>query len=170
MGLIRRAHGAGFTLIELMITIAIMALLLLAALPFTRDWVDSNRQMQARHLMWEAMAQTRALALRNPQQVTGDAIAARLLRDQRSLQVLRADSDDVLWSGQLPRDAEFRFSGATDFSGAESLEASGDDFSCVAFGNRGQRLSAASGCASGASHTRIAIGLNAQDPLYVDLL
>jgi len=59
-------RAAGFTLIELMVTVAIMAVLALAGMPFAKSWMESNRQMQARNLLWEGIAQSRAVALRNP--------------------------------------------------------------------------------------------------------
>ena len=164
----RRAMG--FSLIELMVTLAVMAILALASMPFARQWVDSNRQMQARNLLWEAVSQTRALALRNPEHVTGSAIAARLQQQDRSLRVLRGAGNEVLWQGELPRGGDYRLAGADDYADADALQASANVLSCVAFDNRGQRLPAAASCSSGTTHSRIAIGMNSQDPLYVDLL
>lgn len=161
---------AGFSLVELMVTLAVMAVLAAAGTPFAREWIDSNRQMQARNLMWEAVSQARSLALRNPAQATTGAVSARLQRDDRALQVLRADGTEVLWRGELPRNVQIKLTGAADFADADALSAAADDLACVAFGNRGQRLPAASSCLSGGSHQRLAIGLNNQDPLYVDLL
>ncbi|MCD9088309.1 prepilin-type N-terminal cleavage/methylation domain-containing protein [Stenotrophomonas sp. SY1] len=160
---------AGFSLVELMVTLAVIAVLAAAGTPFARSWIDSNRQMQARNVMWEAVSQTRAIALRNPGQVAGDDASARLQRDGRTLQVLNTD-DAVLWTGQLPANAAIKHIDATDFSDAAALQASADELSCVAFGNRGQRLPAAAGCSSAAGSYRLAIGLNDQEPLYVDLL
>jgi prepilin-type N-terminal cleavage/methylation domain-containing protein len=161
---------AGFSLVELMVTFAVMAVLALAAMPFARGWIDGNRQMQARNLMWEAVSQTRALALRNPENVGLDAVSARLVRDGRTLSVLRADGNEVAWSGQLPRSADIKLTGNNDFDDAQALQASADDLACVAFGNRGQRLPLAAACTSGITLHRLAIGMNRQDPLYVDLL
>ncbi|MNV88784.1 hypothetical protein D3C71_1830180 [compost metagenome] len=84
--------------------------------------------------------------------------------------MLRADGAEVLWRGELPRDVQIKLTGTADFADAEALSAAADDLACVAFGNRGQRLPAAASCPSGGSHQRLAIGLNNQDPLYVDLL
>lgn len=160
----------GFSLVELMVTLAVMAVLAAAGTPFALEWIDSNRQMQARNLLWEAVSQTRALALRNPAQVTGGAVSARLQRDDRTLQVLRADGSQVLWTGTLPRGGVYRLAGVDGYADAEALQAASDGLSCLAFDNRGHRLATASGCTSGAGHSRIAIGMNSQDPLYVDLL
>lgn len=163
-------RATGFSLIELMVTLAVMAVLALAGMPFTLQWIDSNRQMQARNLLWEAVSQTRSLALRNPEHVTGAAVSARLQHSGRSLQVLRGAGNEVLWQGELPRGGEYRLTGADDYADADALQASGELMSCVAFDNRGQRLPGAASCSSAATHSRIAIGMNSQDPLYVDLL
>ncbi|MGE8232192.1 MAG: pilus assembly FimT family protein [Stenotrophomonas sp.] len=163
-------RATGFSLIELMVTLAVMAVLALASMPFARQWIDSNRQMQARNLLWEAVSQTRSLALRNPEHVIGAATSARLQRSERSLQVLRGDGNEVLWQGELPRGGEYRLTGGDDYADAEALQAAADQLSCVAFDNRGQRLPGAASCSSGATHSRIAVGMNSQDPLYVDLL
>lgn len=56
----------GFTLIELVVTLAIMALLLFMAVPLATDWTYSARTLQARGTLVEGFAQAKALALRNP--------------------------------------------------------------------------------------------------------
>lgn len=61
-----RRRARGFTLVELMITLAIMALILMAGMPFAVQWVDNNRQLQARGALWEATGEARARAMRNP--------------------------------------------------------------------------------------------------------
>lgn len=163
----------GFTLIELMIGVAIMAMLLLLAMPFTRDWIDSNRQLQARSVLWEAIAHARAIALRNPSGVADSAmLASSLQRNGTLLQVTAADSDAVLWSGNVPDSAVLKLAGTSDFADVASFNGSPNEaFACLAFNSRGQHLAAAHGCLqSNTTLSRIAIGLNDQDPLYVDML
>ncbi|WP_449467847.1 pilus assembly FimT family protein [Stenotrophomonas humi] len=161
---------AGFSLVELMVTLAVMAVLAATGTPFAREWIDSNRQIQARNVMWEAVSQARSLALRNPTRAITGAVSARLQRDGRALQVLRGDGTEVLWRGELPRNVQIKLTGAVDFADADDLSVAANDLACVAFGSRGQRLPAAGGCPSGVSHQRLAIGLHNQGPLYVDLL
>lgn len=38
-------RAAGFTLVELMVTLAIMAVLAAAGTPFALSWMESNRQV-----------------------------------------------------------------------------------------------------------------------------
>lgn len=156
------ARQAGFSLVELMVTLAVMAVLAAAGTPFALSWIDSNRQMQARNLMWEAVSQVRAQALRNSGQVVLGQAAAQLQLSGNTLQVVRAGSNDVVWTGDLPSGARAKMVSASGDAG--------DTLSCVAFSNRGLRLPAASGCTTGAEQSRIAIGLGNQDPLHVDLL
>lgn len=155
-------HRAGFTLIELMVVLAIMAVLLAAGIPYTRAWVDSNRQMQARNVLWEAVTQARTLAMRNPDGVDAAATAASLKLDGAKVQVFVTDKATPAWSGSLPANATVKLLDTTGTTGAA--------LTCVAFNNRGHRLSGAAGCGTNATQTRLAIGLRTQDPLYVDLL
>lgn len=160
-------RASGFSLIELMVTLAVLAVLAAAGTPFARSWMDSNRQLQARNLMWEGISQARAIALRNPAEVkvAGQA-AAKLQRSDNLLQVVSADGDEVLWkSASLPGGATSKFNLATAAGAADS-----NDWSCVAFDNRGHRVTTGVACAIAAEKSRIAVGFNGQDLLYVDLL
>ena len=71
----------GFTLIELMVTLAIMAMLLLMAAPLAADWVHGARTLQARGTLVQGFENAKALALRNPcadPNATGTPAAAAL--------------------------------------------------------------------------------------------
>lgn len=162
----------GVTLIELMIGLAIMALLLLAALPFGARWAQGNRQMQARSLVWEGMSQARSIALRNPAMQRIGTPAAVLRMRAGQLEVVAPGNDTPLWAGVLRSDVRLRFSDPAGFSDADAMQASSFPvFDCVGFDARGIRLPAADGCADGArAIDRIAVGLASQEPLYVELL
>ena len=71
----------GFTLIELMVTLAILAMLLLMAAPLAADWVHGARTLQARGTRVQGFENAKALALRNPcadPNATGTPAAAAL--------------------------------------------------------------------------------------------
>lgn len=71
----------GFTLIELMVTLAILAMLLLMAAPLAADWVHGARTLQARGTLVQGFENAKALALRNPcadPNATGTPAAAAL--------------------------------------------------------------------------------------------
>ena len=71
----------GFTLIELIVTLAILAMLLLMAAPLAADWVHGARTLQARGTLVQGFENAKALALRNPcadPNATGTPAAAAL--------------------------------------------------------------------------------------------
>lgn len=161
----------GFTLIELMIVITLMAMLLLMAMPFLHAWIASNRQMQVRSQLWEGIAQVRALALRNPGAFDASEAAAVLSYSNGHLDVTVPGDTAALWQGDIDTDAELVFTGDTDFADADALAASGGpSFDCVEFNSRGVRMPGSDGCSDTTSLTRIAIGYDTQEPLYVDML
>lgn len=63
----RQASG-GFTLVELLVTISIMVVLLLAAVPYTSDWLYSAQTRDAQAKLMQGFGTAKALALRNPLQ------------------------------------------------------------------------------------------------------
>lgn len=182
----QRSRPVGFTLIELVITIAIMAMLLLVAMPFTSDWIDGTRQMRARSNLLEATGQARALAMRNPYAHPAEKSGAPYSvvklgyangNDGSELAVYVRNKDGAwetaapTWVGNIanPRGLQFKSVGSTDYAGVDEFKAdSSNDFSCVVFDSRG-RQQAESGCASNLTH-RVAVGVRNQEPVYVDLL
>lgn len=67
---------SGFTLIELVVTLAIMATVLMLAMPLTGSWVDSATVVESKALLQQAYSRTRATALANPGGVAGEGVAA----------------------------------------------------------------------------------------------
>lgn len=169
-------HGdRGFTLVELMVTIALVAILALIAAPFGRQWGDSNRQMQLRSQLLEGVAHARALALRNAYNATGgdagDPVeTVRLVLDDASgaLQLVQktasgwpAAGTAPVWQG-LPLHPQTRLT----LSGDTSLDMT---FDCVGYDSRG-RLVDAGACAPGGDRHRVAIHAGDLDTIHVDLL
>ena len=68
----------GVTLIELMMAIALLAILALAIFPLGRAWVANQQITKTEKLFLEAYARTKNEALRNPNAVKGDVKAASL--------------------------------------------------------------------------------------------
>ncbi|MFG6447557.1 Tfp pilus assembly protein FimT/FimU [Roseateles sp. BYS180W] len=60
---LRGAHGA--SLVELMVTVAVMGMLVMAVLPLTTRWADQQMVTQSQQMLVTALAQLRATALRN---------------------------------------------------------------------------------------------------------
>lgn len=185
---ISQARHGGFTLIELMIGVAIMALLLLAAAPFTMDWVDSARQMRARSNLIEAVGQARALAMRNPEAVSsGVAVAAVLYQPgQNALCVVTRESGAWLASTCLAdgKSCADKDTGktATGVSWLGCISSPGNslamkvadvDFLCAAYDSRGRQLDTtdlvASACVSPDSAS-VSITAGSQEGIDVSLL
>ena len=59
-------RGRGFTLIEILVTLAIMALLIFMAVPLSTEWTNSGQTLKARGTLSDGYAYAKALALRNP--------------------------------------------------------------------------------------------------------
>jgi len=63
----------GLTLIELLVTITILVMLLMTAVPFTLDWGRSAKTLEAKGALVQAYGHTKALALRNPCRIAENA-------------------------------------------------------------------------------------------------
>ena len=70
----------GFTLVELLVTLAITSFLLLASAPYLNDWTYSRQVKDANSKLRSAFGQARAMALRNPNAVKGNAAVAAGVR------------------------------------------------------------------------------------------
>jgi prepilin-type N-terminal cleavage/methylation domain-containing protein len=66
---------AGFSMIELMVTIAVMMLLAMAVAPFSVAWGNQASVRQTQSLLNQAMSQLKATALRNPTAASATAAA-----------------------------------------------------------------------------------------------
>ena len=73
-----RRHERGLTLIELMVTLAVLAFLMLLGVTLGSDWVHSARTQQARSDLEQGWGLAKALALRNPCQVVSEEASAYL--------------------------------------------------------------------------------------------
>lgn len=162
-------HAAGFTLIEIAIVLLIVALLALVGLPFTRDWVDGNRQWQLVGQLNEGIGQARAMALRNPNGLvdTGEPTAAsRLTYDAttHTLDVLLRQAD-----GSWPAaDAAASWQSAA-VAGSPVLELGGEDFACLDYDTRGRPLTSAT-CPlpAGTPTIVISVGMGQREPVDVE--
>lgn len=173
-------RAGGFTLIELMIAIAIMALLLLAAAPFTQSWVDGTRQVRARSNLLEAVGQARALAMRNPQALTAAEAAqgaAAVVYDSatHTLCVVPRNADGTAWNmcgtghwrGQIANPADLSLASGADEDAAE--------FVCAAYDTRGVLVASSFGgsaciAPSAGSAATVFIKVGSQEAMDVALL
>lgn len=154
-----RRPSAGFTLIELMVTLAIAALVLMAGMPFGVQWSDNNRQMQARSVLWEAVGEARARAMRNPDGLAADQPVAgvywAVLPDDEQRAFQARDAHGPVWSGTVH--ATIGLAGLP--------EPESDAPVClVSFNSRGQPLPANAACAGAQSVELLVRGANRDMP------
>jgi len=129
-------YGRGFTLIELMITIALFGLLLLVGVPLTQSWTNSGYQRDAAGLLKQGISRAKAIALRNQGKVQDTAPAAVLCRSGQNLKLyslsaaIDCTATTQIWSTSLPS--------------AAVIQTGGVDLVCIAFNNRGLAVSSGS--------------------------
>lgn len=82
-------HQKGFTLIEIMIVIAMIALLALATMPMGGSWLRSADLQRTEGQLLEAIGRAKAGALRNPSGTIGDDPVMAICLDSTLLQVLQ---------------------------------------------------------------------------------
>lgn len=141
----------GVTLIELMITIAIMGLLLMVSAPLTRAWVANAHIAQDESQLLQAYARTRALALRNPNGVTASSVAATLMISTASQTISVLDStNSVAWRRTTQSDTTVSI---TTNSGSSQLTLDNSGLPLNASGTMSYTVSASGGTsASGTLH------------------
>lgn len=103
--------ASGVTLTELMATLAVMVIVMLAALPLTMSWVHGSQVGNSKALLLQGYDNAKALALRNPTAARTSTPAAGLkLVDGSTLLVCKGDPDDadcvaagsaVVWEADL---------------------------------------------------------------------
>jgi len=110
-----RRRQQAFTLVELMVTLSIMAFLLMACTPFLTGWTHSRQIKDAQSKLLSGYGLAKALALRNPDAVQSNQAAAGLrLETGTSLRTVYVCSGDpshancassgssVRWSASFP--------------------------------------------------------------------
>ena len=68
----------GFSLIELLVVLALLGFLLSLAVPFASSWSNQSKLQDAAQLLQQGIGRTKALALRNHAGMTSDQAAAKL--------------------------------------------------------------------------------------------
>ena len=94
----------GVTLIELMIGIALLAILAVAIFPLGRAWVANAQITKTEKEFLEAYSRAKNEALRNPNAVKDDDVdptAASLVVDDGVVSVKDSSGDNVIWSFEI---------------------------------------------------------------------
>lgn len=163
MGGARRQPG--FSLVELMVTVAIAGLLAALALPFGAQWMASDRQLRARGHLVEAVGHARSLALRNPAGLPRGVPAVCVRWAGPRLEVTQLGTGQacpaggtVVWEAAL--DPRIRLSEA----------GTGTPFRCVAFDSRGAPARAALAPECSLAPRVVVEGRTPAEASHVDLL
>jgi prepilin-type N-terminal cleavage/methylation domain-containing protein len=144
----------GFSVIELMTTLTLSALLALLAVPFTTSWVASARQLQARGDLVDAVGRARAIALRNGNAVAPGQPVARVSLINGLLTVRNVGAATTVWSTQFHPTVGLTL-------------ADGTPFNCMSFNSRGWPINDGT-CTLVAP--QLVLTATGQDNLNVDLL
>jgi len=138
----------GFSLIETLITIALVGLLSMVGMSFTTEWSESNSLLDGSHLLGQAYSRTKAAAIRNEYGVVGSQASAALCVTNGVLSVRSAASASLpatcttqaLWQQTLNARLKI-FDGSTAFT-------------CLCLNNKAQITTAGcSACSTGSSLT-----------------
>jgi prepilin-type N-terminal cleavage/methylation domain-containing protein len=137
----------GLTLIELMVTLVLLALLATMSVSLGSDWINSSRTQQARSEFEKGWGLARALSLRNPcRSLQKDAAATLILSHKTSkgyeltVEVAGAPSCTYLasrpspeWSASLPSGIQISIGGAvlTDNKHSWSINSRGLPLSAI---------------------------------------
>lgn len=135
-----RFSSRGTTLIELAVTLALFAFLVLLAVPLGHAWVQSAHQRDASGMLTEGLGRAKALALRNSMGLTDQTLpVAMACLVGGKIEVASATKDGAdcgqggSWSAKLPFDVSI-------------VEATSQSaFQCVAYNERGVALAATIG-------------------------
>ena len=105
----------GFTLVELLVSLSITSMVLLASAPYLSDWTYSRQIKDANSKLLSAYGLAKALALRNPEAVPSTAAAAGIKvvtgASTRAVYVCKGDpasaacatgGANMLWSADFP--------------------------------------------------------------------
>ncbi len=94
----------GFTLVEMMVTLAIIAFLGLTAVPLTQQLIHSAQVESADAQLMQAIAAARSLAMRNPGGLTDGVAAAQIDYDEetQTVSVSVPNENIVRWQAVLP--------------------------------------------------------------------
>ena len=132
--------NTGFTLIEIIIAIAVTSALLLMGIPLTTDWIDSTQVNNAAANLKSAAAQAKSAALRNSKNITMGSVANSLCFDATTQKLTVVHGTCATAS---TADLIFTYS----IANGVSIKTGGNNFECISFDSAGLVIPSAD-CAS----------------------
>ncbi len=131
---------SGFTLLELVVALAVSAILMLGASMSATYWNTSTDLMTAKSSLSEGYMRLRAMALRNPQLISDSSAASSTLTLNASTNTLLlcpggSGCSTPAWSSPLPTGVQ--------------IALAGEALNCIALNSSGQLVSGSGGCNTG---------------------
>lgn len=157
---------SAFTLIELMITIAVLSILLFVGSSLTRSWVDRGNVDNAASAFKNATLQARAAALRNTnnQPTTHAAVSVCYDPTNQLILVVRAAylATDGCSANLTNSSLQNYILQSTPISNGINLKVNGSNFNCLAFNSAGMTVDSkyATNSCSNVSNLKIDIEKN----------
>lgn len=153
----------GFTLIEVMIVIAIFSLIILVAAPISGGWVRDADLLTTESQLTEAVGRAKAASLRNARSATGENPAAVVCRSNTNLLTVMEGTTAAapsctptgtqVWQAQMKSNITVQVNSAA--------------FNCLCFNNKGAITTAAPCTSSCATSTTFSLDAEGIDPLNV---
>jgi type IV pilus assembly protein PilA len=160
-----RQDARGFTLVEVMVSLAVMLILFLAAVPMTISWSNSAKQRDAAGLLQQGLSRAKALALRNPGAVAAGQPSVALCLSGGTISLLRLQPD-ATFNCTPAAEADLQWSAAV--PSAASIKIDGADFHCLALDNRGLPVTVGDCVATSSGTFNVVVG--SEDSLDVTLI
>jgi type IV pilus assembly protein PilA len=144
----------GFTLIEIMVVIGLVALLVLVVAPFGGNWMRDAELQDAESQLTQAIGRAKAAALRNKRgETSGGPVAAVCLSNTNIITLREGNSaaqvscgasptGDQLWQSQLKTHI--------------TVQVNSSAFACVCFNNKGI-VTNNGGCSACAASTQFSL-------------
>lgn len=126
----------GFTLIEMMISITILAILLVMGSSLTQTWLDRSQVNSAITVLKNSMAQAKAAALRNPNNALLNTPSVSVCLDSsNTLHIIRANIAST--APCSPTSANNSLLQSTPLANGISIKHGTALFACLSFNSRG---------------------------------
>ena len=133
---------SGFTLIEIVVTLSIMGLIMMTALPLTQSWVNSAVVLETKALLQQAYGRTRAIALANQAMAVADGAAVYMCVNNSKIYVQVPNPDGSLGTCGPTGSTDTRIIWAGDVKTNTTITTSTSaNFVCMGLNNLGTPIS-----------------------------